>query len=135
MSFGISGCAEESPPAAALGQTQPEVHAAVVAVPDNATTQAWIIDAGGLITAAGSGRADAREFKRQVERSREALRDMMLGAPEGERERFNDLVLMVALLDAAAACHKAGYIICPPDLMQQLRAQQGRLQTLFGMPA
>ncbi len=107
----------------------------MVAVPDNATTQAWIIDAGGLITAAGSGRADAREFKRQVERSREALRDMMLGAPEGERERFNDLVLMVALLDAAAACHKAGYIICPPDLMQQLRAQQGRLQTLFGMPA
>lgn len=96
--------------------------------------QAWIEEAQQLVEAAASGQAEARSFQRQVEQSREALREIVSNAESGDSERHQNMILMVALLDAAAACHRAGYIVCPPDLMRQLRAQLARLQAQIGTP-
>jgi len=92
----------------------------------------WIEKAAQLVEAAGSGKADARSFQRRVEQSRETLRDIVRNAGSEDSERHQTMILMVALLDAAAACHRAGRIVCPPDLMRQLRAQLARLQAYVG---
>ena len=64
---------------------------------------------------------------------RELLRQTMLTdrqRPEAEQLPQNLLIEMVrlsALLHAAADC-KTGYVIvCPPDLMSQLRTQQAKV--------
>lgn len=94
--------------------------------------QAWIEEAGRLVEAAASGRAEALAFRRQVKQSRERLREMVRNTAPGDRQRYQDMILMVALLDAAAACHQGGHILCPPDLMRQLRAQLARLRAQPG---
>ncbi|MEX2365909.1 MAG: hypothetical protein WD601_04845 [Pseudohongiellaceae bacterium] len=92
----------------------------------------WIEDAQQLVEAAASGRAEARSFQRQVKQSRDTLRGIVRNAGENSSERHQNMILMVALLDAAAACHRAGHIVCPPDLMRQLRTQLSRLQAQTG---
>lgn len=94
--------------------------------------RAWIEEAGALVEAADSGRAEARAFQREVRASREALRELVRRADPDERAEYQNMILMVALLDAAAACHRGGYIVCPPDLMRQMRAQMARLRAQFG---
>lgn len=95
--------------------------------------RAWIEEAGRLVEAAASGRAEAPVFRREVKQSRELLREMVRNTDPDERQRYQDMILMVALLDAAAACHQGGHIVCPPDLMQQLRVQLARLRALPGV--
>lgn len=90
--------------------------------------RAWVETAIQLVEAADSGRAEALAFRRQVQQSREALREMVRVADPDDRARFQNMILMVALLDAAAACHRGGVIVCPPDLMRQMREQISRLE-------
>lgn len=58
---------------------------------------------------------------------RESLRELVRATNPENRTGLNDLVMMIALLDAAAACHRGGMIVCPPDLMREMRAQMARL--------
>jgi hypothetical protein len=95
--------------------------------------RAWIERAGELVEAADSGRAEALQFRREVQESREILRELVRSADPEDRARYQNKILMVALLDAAAACHRGGYIVCPPDLMRQMRAQLARLQAQIGV--
>ena len=136
LGLGSVGCSRDLADAAPEALVTIENASPAVSAPVLLSDQsrAWIGEAEYLVKAAGSGRAEAGDFKRRVESSRESLRAIMRAVPVDDRDRYHDMVLMVALLDAAAACHKAGYIICPPDLMQQLRAQQQRLQASFGTP-
>ncbi len=90
--------------------------------------RAWIEEAGELVEAADSGKAPAVLFQRDVRASREALRELVRNADPEDRAHYQNMVLMVALLDAAAACHRGGVIVCPPDLMRQMRAQMARLR-------
>ncbi len=131
LALGLSACEREAP--SKMSSNGP---AADGKSPDSriiVQAQNWIKEAGGLVESASSNKADARDFKDQVKRSRESLRSLILSVAPDNRARFQDMVLMLALLDAAAACHKGGFIICPPDLMQQMRAQQGRLQAQVGV--
>lgn len=88
----------------------------------------WVEEAGALVDAADSGRAEARAFQREVRASREALRDLVRESDPESRGDYQNMILMVALLDAAAACHRGGYIVCPPDLMRQMREVMVRLR-------
>ena len=99
-------------------------------VPDD--ERAWVETAFQLVEAADSGRAEALAFRRQVQQSRETLRELVRAADPEDRARFQNMILMVALLDAAAACHRGGVIVCPPDLMRQMRLQIARLQAQIG---
>lgn len=108
----------------------PGISMAVSQVPED--ERAWINEAGEMVEAADSGRAEALAFRRQVQASRESLREMVRASDPDDRERYQHMILMVALLDAAAACHRGGYIVCPPDLMRQMRAQLARLQAQIG---
>jgi hypothetical protein len=93
---------------------------------------AWVEQAGALVEAADSGSAEARAFQREVRASREALRELVREASPEDRGQYQSMILMVALLDAAAACHRGGYIVCPPDLMRQMQAQMARLRAQLG---
>lgn len=108
----------------------PGISMAASLVPED--ERAWINEAGEMVEAADSGRAEALAFRRQVQASRESLREMVRASDPDDRERYQHMILMVALLDAAAACHRGGYIVCPPDLMRQMRAQLARLQAQIG---
>ena len=64
---------------------------------------------------------------------RELLRQVMLdNRDRDESEQFPqplllDMVRMSALLHSAADCKTGLVIVCPTDLMQQLRSQQARV--------
>ena len=64
---------------------------------------------------------------------RELLRQVMLdNRDRGAREQLPqpllvDMVRMSALLHSAAECKTGLVIVCPTDLMQQLRSQQARV--------
>ena len=84
----------------------------------------------GLIRKAGPGATPAHNFRVETRMYRELLRQTMLTdrqRPEEEQlpqDLLIEMVRLSALLHAAADC-KTGYvIICPPDLMSKLRAQQ-----------
>ena len=87
----------------------------------------------GLVGKAAAGATPAQNFRIETRMYRELLRQTMLAdrqRPEAEQlpqHLLLEMVRMSALLHAAADC-KTGYvIICPPDLMSQLRAQQARV--------
>ena len=87
----------------------------------------------GLIRKAGAGATPAHNFRVETRMYRELLRQTMLTdrqRPEAEQLPQNLLIEMVrlsALLHAAADC-KTGYVIvCPADLMSQLRTQQAKV--------
>ena len=93
----------------------------------------------GLVTKAGSGATPAHNFRVETRMYRELLRQIMLTNrqhPEAEQlpqDRLLEMVRMSALLHAAAEC-KTGYVIvCPPDLMLQLKAQQDRVSQSLQM--
>ncbi len=87
----------------------------------------------GLVDRAGSGSAPAHQFRLEARMYRELLRQVMLdNRGRAGRERFPqpmllDMVRMSALLHAAADCKTGRVIVCPADLMQQLRSQQARV--------
>lgn len=89
--------------------------------------------ATNLVQQARSGRADASQFRIQTTLYRETLRQRMLDNPappakdSTQHALLLDMVRMSALLHAAAKCKTGRYIVCPPELMQQLTAQQQRL--------
>ncbi len=132
--LGLSACNREEPAIKAADAPATETPSLMASTDPRVVekARAWIREASRMVEAAGSGSADAHAFKQQVEGSRESLRELVRSVAQTDRESFQDMVLMVALLDSAAACHKGGHIICPPDLMQQLRAQQARLQAQLG---
>jgi hypothetical protein len=91
----------------------------------------------GLIEEAGTGRSPANDFQIQARLYREQLRRAMLANRElaPPRQLPEDLLLamvrMSALLHAAADCKSGLVIVCPPDLLRQLRAQQERLSAIL----
>lgn len=87
----------------------------------------WVAKAAHLVDAADSGLAPASSFRREVSEMRGNLRELVRSTDPEKRAALNDLVLMIALLDAAAACHRGGVIVCPPDLMREMRSQLSRL--------
>ena len=64
---------------------------------------------------------------------RELLRQVMLdnreraGSEQLPQPLLLDMVRMSALLHSAADCKTGLVIVCPTDLMQQLRSQQARV--------
>ena len=87
----------------------------------------------GLVSRAGSGSAPALEFRLEARMYRELLRKVVLdNRDRPEREQMPqpllvDMVRMSALLHSAAECKTGLVIVCPTDLMQQLRSQQARV--------
>lgn len=87
----------------------------------------------GLVAKAGSGSAAAHEFRLEARMYRELLRQVMLdNRDRGVSEQLPqpllvDMVRMSALLHSAADCKTGRVIVCPTDLMQQLRSQQARV--------
>jgi hypothetical protein len=87
----------------------------------------------GLVASAGSGSAPAHEFRIEARMYRELLRQVMLDSrdrPTSEQlpqPLLLDMVRMSALLHSAADCKTGRVIVCPADLMQQLRTQQSRV--------
>lgn len=87
----------------------------------------------GLVAKAASGSAPAHEFRLEARMYRELLRQVMLDNRERvESEQMPqpllvDMVRMSALLHSAAECKTGLVIVCPADLMQQLRSQQARV--------
>jgi hypothetical protein len=83
----------------------------------------------GLIEQASTGLAPANDFQLQARIYREQLRQTMLAnedlaAPQRlPQDLLLGMVRMSALLHAAADCKSGLVIICPPDLLRQLRAQ------------
>jgi len=88
---------------------------------------------GALVEKAGSGSTPAHEFRVEARMYRELLRHVMLGnRTQPTRDQLPqslllDMVRMSALLHAAADCKTGFVIICPADLVLQLRSQQSRV--------
>ena len=86
-----------------------------------------------LVARAGTGSSPAHEFRVEARMYRELLRQAMLdnrGRPASEQlpqPLLLDMVRMSALLHSAADCKTGFVIVCPADLMQQLRSQQARV--------
>jgi len=86
-----------------------------------------------LVSRAASGAAPAHEFRIEARMYRELLRSTMLEnreQPESQllpQQLLLDMVRMSALLHSAADCKTGFVIICPTDLMQQLKSQQARV--------
>jgi len=98
-----------------------------------------------LVQDARSGEAHAAAFRIESTLYREGLRALMLNndriTPQEARIPQVLLLAMVrlsALLHAAAECKTGRYIVCPPELMSRLRAQQatvsGQLEKLGSLP-
>ena len=88
----------------------------------------------GLVEQASSGRAPAQEFQLQARIYREQLRQTMLAnadlaaSQQLPQALLLDMVRMSALLHAAADCKSGLVIICPTDLLRQLRVQQAGVE-------
>ena len=86
-----------------------------------------------LIEKAAEGNSPAHQFRIEARMYRELLRQFMLedrGRPQAERvpqRLLLEMVRMSALLHSASECKTGFVIICPPDLMRQLKAQQIRI--------
>ena len=86
-----------------------------------------------LVARAGTGSSPAHEFRLEARMYRELLRQAMLdnrGRPADKQlpqPLLLDMVRMSALLHSAADCKTGFVIVCPADLMQQLRSQQARV--------
>lgn len=94
-----------------------------------------------LVAEAATGTSNATRFRIDATLFRESLRSFMLQQEQsgGEadavpRNDLMNLVRMSALLQSAADCKTGRYIVCPPELMQQLRNQQGLLEQLLESP-
>lgn len=87
----------------------------------------------GLVDKAGSGATPAHNFRVETRMYRELLRQIMLAdrqRPTVEQlpqDLLLEMVRMSALLHAAADCKTGRVIVCPADLMLQLKAQQARV--------
>jgi hypothetical protein len=133
----------QQPAISALGL----VHAAAEVQPDSIGT-VDSRDAGGeslerlenlnllseeLVARASTGSSPAHEFRLEARMYRELLRQAMLdnrARPTSEQlpqPLLLDMVRMSALLHSAADCKTGFVIVCPADLMQQLRSQQSRV--------
>ncbi len=91
-----------------------------------------------LVKAARSAQAEASPFRIDVTLYRESLRELMLSNREIEQDEKRipqhmlvNMVRMSALLHSAAECKTGRYIVCPPELMKQLEAQQQLLSAEF----
>lgn len=86
-----------------------------------------------LVERAGSGSAPAHEFRIEARMYRELLRKVVLDNRDRVLDEqlpqptLLDMVRMSALLHSAAECKTGRVIVCPTDLMQQLRSQQSRV--------
>ena len=103
-----------------------------LALPDSITViseENWLDQASSLILAAQSAKTDARQFNKDVRESRVRIRKIMQQARKvklsAEHNALHStMVLLDVLLKSAAACQTAGYIVCPPMLMTQLKIVQ-----------
>ena len=86
-----------------------------------------------LVEKAGSGSTPAHEFRVEARIYRELLRQAMLSnrsqptSDQLPQHLLLDMVRMSALLQAAADCKTGFVIICPADLLRQLKSQQARV--------
>jgi hypothetical protein len=86
-----------------------------------------------LVEKAGSGSTPAHEFRVEARMYRELLRQAMRSnrtqstSDQLPQPLLLDMVRMSALLHAAADCKTGFVIICPADLMRQLKSQQSRV--------
>ena len=94
-----------------------------------------------LVETAQSSKGHATAFRVDVAHYRESLRDLVKDndkrAPPDRLPRplVLDMVRMVGLLQSAAQCQTGRYIVCPPDLMDQLiRRQSAMDQGLAALP-
>ena len=117
------------------GESSAEAAASVApAVPENHTALARLEEldllSQGLVEKAGSGSARAHDFRIEARVYREQLRQVMLSDREQPptQQLPQDLLLamvrMSALLHAAADCKTGQVIVCPADLLLQLKSQQ-----------
>jgi len=88
--------------------------------------ESWLKQASILVLAAQGTHADATQFNKDVRESRAQLRGYMQQArktrlSKEHRQLHSTMVLLDVLLKSAAACQTAGYIVCPPLLMIQLK--------------
>lgn len=97
-----------------------------------AAERAWIERAEALVAAA-KGRANAVEFRQDVEAQRERLREIVRQEgpqPTPERRQLHvSMILLNALLQSASDCHQGGRVLCPAELIRQLDAQVKTVQT------
>ena len=91
-----------------------------------------------LVAQAAAGNTNASDFRIKATLFRESLRSFMIEREKNDHTSAtlsqNDLINLVrmsALLQSAADCKTGRYIVCPPELMQQLRSQQTRLEKLL----
>lgn len=92
----------------------------------------WVERAAELVQAAGSRQADAVEFNRDVAEMRSELGALVRGDTAGPQALYQQMVLMVALLESAAACQSGGRIVCPVELMLQMNNQIRQLKAHLG---
>ena len=88
--------------------------------------EAWIQQADVLVLSAQSSHTDATLFNKDVRSSRSKLRKILQQARKNRlsdelRRLHSTMLLLDVLLKSAAACQTAGYIVCPPMLMIQLK--------------
>lgn len=91
-----------------------------------------------LVSEAATGSTHATTFRINATLFRESLRSFMLDREKGNtssdglsKTDLINLVRMSALIQSAADCKTGRYIVCPPELMQQLRSQQALLVKLL----
>ena len=86
-----------------------------------------------LIEKAAVGNSPAHQFRIDARMYRELLRQFMLQNRErppidqAPPDLLLEMVRMSALLHAAADCKTGFVIVCPPDLMRQLKSQQVKI--------
>ncbi|VAW55923.1 hypothetical protein MNBD_GAMMA07-566 [hydrothermal vent metagenome] len=91
-----------------------------------------------LTKEARSGNAAASSFRINVVFYRETLREFMLKQPSNSiysKKLLMEFVRMLALLKSAAECQTGRYIVCPAQLMIQLKAQKTRLVEMYAQVA
>lgn len=95
--------------------------------------RAWVEEASRLVQLAGTSKADAAQYQRDVLASRRQLRALMppgpvyfsdgsKKSPSPRQQLLSSMVVLDALLKSAAACQTVGRVVCPATLMSQLHA-------------
>lgn len=117
---------------------------AAEAAPENipaVTLVSLIASSQKLVNEAATGSTHATTFRINATLFRESLRSFMLareknstGSDRLSNTDLLNLVRMSALIQSAADCKTGRYIVCPPELMQQLRSQQALLEKLPNKP-
>jgi hypothetical protein len=104
------------------------------ALPPLVRGRALVALSATLVETAQSAKGHASTFRIDVAHYRESLRDLVKANDQlPERNRLPkplvlDMVRMVGLLQSAAQCQTGRYIVCPPDLMSQLKRQQALME-------